>query len=88
MNKGDTWDNVDSNPSLNDGLKEDYITCLVVDEINDDHVRQISVPLLKNRDVQQQINTLALEANEKRYQAYCLEQQALHIMDQEVIYTK
>lgn len=27
--------NTRSNPSLNDGLKEDYITCLVVDEIND-----------------------------------------------------
>ena len=81
---------------LNVFLASEYGHCLitrftygaVVDEINDDHVRQISVPLLKNRDVQQQINTLALEANEKRYQAYCLEQQALHIMDQEVIYTK
>ena len=60
----------------------------VVDEIDDNHVREIPVPLLKNQDVQQQINTLALEANAKRYEAYQLEQEALRIMDEEVIYAK
>ena len=34
------------------------------------------------------INDLALEANEKRYQAYLLEQEALQIMDRDVIYAK
>lgn len=60
----------------------------VVDEIDDNHVRQIAIPLLKNIDVQNRINSLALLANEKRYEAYELEQQALKIMDEEVIYTK
>lgn len=60
----------------------------VVDEIDDNHVRQIVVPLLKNKDVQDHINTLALDANKKRYEAYRLEQQALKIMDDEVIYAK
>ena len=60
----------------------------VVDEIDDNHVRQIAIPLLKNKKVQKRINDLALEANEKRYEAYKLEQQALHIMDDEVIYAK
>ena len=60
----------------------------VVDEIDDNHVRAISVPLLKDHDVQKQINDLALEANQKRYEAYQLEQEALKIMDVEVIYAK
>lgn len=60
----------------------------VVDEIDDNHVRAIPVPLLKNHDVQKQINDLALEANQKRYEAYQLEQEALRIMDAEVIYAK
>ncbi len=60
----------------------------VVDEIDDNHVSQIAIPLLKNKDVQKQINNLALEANQKRYEAFMLEQQALEIMDNEVIYAK
>lgn len=60
----------------------------VVDEIDDNHVRQIPIPLLKNRSVQDKINSLALLANEKRYEAYKLEKQALEIMDKEVIYAK
>lgn len=60
----------------------------VVDEIDDNHVRDIAFPLLKDKHKQAQINVLALEANDKRYQAYCLEQEALKIMDEEVIYCK
>ena len=57
-----------------------------MDEIDDTHVASIPFPLLKNAAVQKQINDLALEANEKRYQAYKLEQQALQIVDKEVIF--
>mgnify|MGYP000097826387 CR=1 FL=1 len=39
-------------------------------------------------EIQQKINSLALEANQKRYEAYKLEQKALEIMDKEVIYAK
>lgn len=60
----------------------------VVDEIDDSHVSNIPFPILKNKDVQNQINDLALEANEKRYQAYQLEQQALKIMNEEVIFAE
>ena len=60
----------------------------VVDEIDDNHVRQIPIPLLKNHATQKQINDLALEANQKRYEAYCLEQEALRIMNEEVILAK
>lgn len=60
----------------------------VVDEIDDSHVRQIAFPLLKNHEVQKKINDLALAANKKRYEAYQLEQKALRIMDNEVIYAK
>lgn len=60
----------------------------VIDEIDNTHVSRIPIPLLKNHDVQLQINALALEANEKRYEAYKLEQKALEIMDEEVIYAK
>lgn len=57
----------------------------VVDEIDDKHVAKVAIPLLKNKDVQQRINNLALEANEKRYQAYKLEQEAIEIMNSEVL---
>ena len=75
-------------------LCSDYGYCLinrytygsVVDEIDDNHVGQVAIPLLKNKDIQKRINDLALAANEKRYEAYKLEQQALRIMDSEVIY--
>jgi len=65
-----------------------YTYGAVISHIDDTHVRQIARPLLKNREVQKQINDLALDANEKRYEAYKLEQQALRIMDNEVIYAK
>ena len=60
----------------------------VVDEIDDTHVSSIPFPLLKNADIQRRINELALEASEKRYEAYKLEQQALWIVDKEVIFAK
>lgn len=58
----------------------------VVDEIDDTHVRQIPFPILKNAEVQSRINSLALEANAKRAEAYRLEQEALRVMNVEVIY--
>lgn len=59
----------------------------VVDEIDATHVSQVTVPILKNVDIQKKINNLALEANAKRYEAYNLEQKALNIMNEEVIYS-
>ncbi|MDD4690082.1 MAG: restriction endonuclease subunit S [Eubacteriales bacterium] len=58
----------------------------VVDEIDARHVAQIPFPLLKDKAVQREINRLALEANAMRYDAYKLEQEALRIMNDEVIF--
>ena len=57
----------------------------VIDEIDDAQVRSIPVPLLKDKTVQDEINALALQANEKRYEAYNLEQQALAVMEREIL---
>lgn len=60
----------------------------VVDEIDNNHVRNICVPLLKDDAVQERINELALTANQKRYEAYKLEQEALQIMNDYVIHVR
>ena len=58
----------------------------VVDEIDDNHVSQVLIPLLKSKQAQKKINDLVLQANEKRYQAYLLEQKALKELDEKVFY--
>jgi type I restriction enzyme S subunit len=60
----------------------------VVDEIDDKHIAAISFPILNNQTAQTEINVLALRANTLRYEAYHLEQEALRIMDTEVIFAK
>ncbi len=60
----------------------------VVDAIEPEHMKQVQVPLLKNKQVQHDINELALQANQKRYDAYKIEQEALKIMNDDVIYAK
>lgn len=60
----------------------------VVDMIDNHSLASVEIPVLKSEEVQRKINMLALEANRKRYEAYLYEQQALEIMDKEVIYAK
>ena len=60
----------------------------VVDMIDNNSLASVEIPLLKNQDIQAQINHLALKANKKRYEAFLLEQEALKIMNEEVIYAK
>lgn len=60
----------------------------VVDMIDNNSLSSVEIPLLKNQDIQNKINDLALKANQKRYEAYMLEQEALKIMNEEVIYAK
>lgn len=60
----------------------------VVSHIEKEHLANIPIPLLKNREVQQQINNLALEASQRRYHAYQLEQEALEIMDSQIIHAE
>jgi type I restriction enzyme S subunit len=58
----------------------------VVDMIDDKNVSNIRIPLLKNKHVQQKINDLVLEAKQKRYEAYLLEQKAIKIVNNQVIH--
>lgn len=53
----------------------------VVDEIDANHVSNIKVPLLKNKEIQTHINELVLDANKKRYEAYILEQKAVKLVN-------
>ena len=52
----------------------------VVDEIEDQQLSQVVIPLLKNETKQKEINDKVLQANNLRYQAYLKEQEAIQIM--------
>lgn len=65
-----------------------YIHGAVIDEINVEQVSEIVVPLLRDESTQRQINDTVLEANRKRTEAYNLEQKALRVLDEKVIYAR
>ncbi len=65
-----------------------FIYGAVVDEINDKQVSQIAIPLLKDADVQKTINDKVLKANSERAKAYELEQNALNVLNEKVIYAQ
>jgi type I restriction enzyme S subunit len=65
-----------------------YTYGAVVDEINDKQVAVISIPLLRDENTQKAINDKVLEANRKRTEAYELEQEALTVLDEKVIYAR
>lgn len=65
-----------------------YVYGGVVDAIDPTHIQNVAVPILKNVEIQKLINEMALEANQKRYEAYLAEQEALRIMNEEVIFAK
>ena len=56
--------------------------------IDNNSLSSVEIALLKNESIQNQINLFALEANQKRYEAYLAEQEALRIMNEEVIFAK
>jgi type I restriction enzyme, S subunit len=58
----------------------------VVDIIEPIHISNIKVPLLNDAGIQIEINDKVLEANKKRTEAFKLEQKALTILDERVIY--
>ncbi len=60
----------------------------VIDMIDDNSMGNVQIPLLKDKQKQDKINQLALKANELRYKAYCLEKEAIEIMNKKVIYAK
>ena len=67
-------------------LIDRYTHGAVVDEINAEQVSEVTVPLLRDEDTQRVINSKVLEANRKRTEAYELEQEALTVLDEKVIY--
>ena len=58
----------------------------VVNAIEPQHIREIPIPILNNKDIQDKINALVLQANKKRYEAYILEQKAIKMVNEKVIY--
>ena len=58
----------------------------VVDEISDKQVSEIVIPLLHDANTQKTINDKVLTANKKRARAYELEQKALKVLNDKVIY--
>ena len=60
----------------------------VVRHLEKEHISQVSVPLLSDENIQREINDTVLEANRKRTEAYNLEQEALRVLDEKVIYAR
>ncbi|MDE0010407.1 MAG: restriction endonuclease subunit S [Candidatus Poribacteria bacterium] len=60
----------------------------VVKHLEKEHISQVSVPLLSDKNAQREINDTVLEANRKRTEAYNLEQEALRVLDEKVIYAR
>ena len=60
----------------------------VVGHIEKEHILRVSVPLLRDENTQQEINNKVLDANKKRAEAYNLEQEALTVLDEQVIYAR
>ena len=57
----------------------------VVDMIDDNNLKNITVPILKDKDEMKKISDKVLEANKKRYQAFVKEEEAIKIMNKEVL---
>ena len=55
-----------------------FVCGAVVRYLEKEHILRISVPLLRDEDTQKEINDTVLEANQKRTEAYNLEQKALN----------
>ena len=60
----------------------------VVRHLEKEHILQVRVPLLRDENMQREINDTVLEANRKRTEAYNLEQEALRVLDEKVIYAR
>ncbi len=76
------------NSEYGSALSRREIYGAVIDMIDPNNVRQIPIPILKNKDKMHEINRLALEANELRTLAFYKERQATQIMSDEVIFCK
>lgn len=62
-------------------LIERYIYGSVVDEVDDNQIAEIPIPIIKNKEALKEINDKVLEANRLRYKAYQKEQEAIERMN-------
>ena len=60
----------------------------VVKHLEKEHILRVSVPLLNDESIQREINNKILNASHKRTTAYELEQEALTLLDEKVIYAR
>jgi len=58
----------------------------VVDMIDNNKMANVEFPILRSKEVQAEINHLALEVNQLRYQAYLCEQEAMKALNEEVLF--
>jgi len=57
----------------------------VVDAMESEMMAKVEIPLLKNNSKQKEINDLVLKANELRYEAHLKEQEAIRVVNEDVI---
>lgn len=57
----------------------------VVDAMEPTMMEKVEIPILKNEKKQKEINDLVLKANKIRYEAYLKEQEAIRIVNEDVI---
>lgn len=57
----------------------------VVDMIDDNNLRNIMIPILKDKEQMKVISDKVLEANKKRYEAFIKEEEAIKIMNKDVL---
>ena len=65
-----------------------FVYGAVVRHLEKGHILQVSVPLLRDKNIQRAINDTVLEASRKRTKVYNLEQEALWVLDEKVIYAR
>ncbi len=68
-------------------LIDRYIYGSNVDEIDDNQISKVPIPIIKDKQLFKEINNKILSANKLRYDAYLKEQEALEIMDTIIEYT-
>lgn len=62
-----------------------YAFGAVQDHIDCEQVAQFAIPILNDESIMQKINAIVLDVNQKRNDAYLLEQEALRILKEEVL---
>lgn len=67
-------------------LMERQIYGAVVDIFEPIHINNVAIPVLNDNSIFKKINDTVLEASKKRTEAYKLEQEALKVLNEQVIY--